>query len=257
MGGSQQFPDSDNSCTGVLAQGGRQLTESNTDRLPHGAGVVALAGGAGPGAKPVPPLTDTGGVGVFGQGADAEVQMVLNPDGTTSTVPAGPRAPGPGVLGRGGIPTGPQEEPSIPAAGVIGLAGGTAMPPVSDTEGNSKTGNNGVFGKGPTGVFGWGVDGRGGQFKSDKSAQVQLIPRRLDHPLPLPVPVTVTAIPILGHEGIGPALPKDGLGGDLMAVVDDQRQCTLWFCVKSSTVSPPTPAQWAQVLLGSSFDERA
>src|SRR5215467_16300415 len=53
---------------GVLAKGGRLLISRDTKRQPHGAGVVALAGW--PSGEAVPPLTDTGGVGVFGHGAD-------------------------------------------------------------------------------------------------------------------------------------------------------------------------------------------
>ena len=47
---------------GVLAQGGRMLDNLNTPRLPHGAGVIAIAGGSG---LPLPPPTDTGGVEVL------------------------------------------------------------------------------------------------------------------------------------------------------------------------------------------------
>lgn len=71
IGGSQSEPTwdpNDPPGTGVLGQGGRQ-TNFNDQRLPHGAGVVGIAGGSG---KPVPPLSVTGSVGVYAQGAEAE-----------------------------------------------------------------------------------------------------------------------------------------------------------------------------------------
>jgi hypothetical protein len=40
-----------------------------------------------------------------------------------------------------------------------------------------------------------------------------------------------------------------------MTIVDDQRHCTLWFCVQDGTNAGA--ARWAQVLLGTSFDGRA
>jgi hypothetical protein len=141
---------------GVLAQGGRVFTEFNTTRQPHGAGVVALAGGDG---QPVPPLTATGGIGVYGQGADAEEETGVTASGDPA--PAGPMDPGAGVMGRGGVtslPAGPI------AAGVIGLAGQTPIPPISET------GGSGVYGGGPTGVFGRGAPGVRG--KSDGGAGV-------------------------------------------------------------------------------------
>jgi len=255
VGGSQSEPTWDPMVppgAGVLAQGGRQ-TKFNDKRLPHGAGVVGVAGGS---AKPAPPLNQTGSVGVYGQGAEAEVETV-NIDGVVTVV--GPTAPGAGVIGRGGMPI----PPRMPiAAGVIGLAGDTAIPPLSET------GNTGVYGAGPTGVFGHGLLGvrgqgkggpgvhgvsdtdRGGVFESTRSAQVQLIPHDLRARMPAPVAVTAMAIPTKEES----RLPKDGRGGDLLALMDDQRYCTLWFCVKDGAGGP---AQWAQVLLGPAFDGRA
>jgi len=155
------------------------------------------------------------------------------------------------------------------AAGVIGLAGGVVIPNISET------GNSGVYGAGPTGVFGHGPTGvrgqggsggpgvhgvsldtgRGGMFESARSAQVQLVPQRLQQRIPNQVTVTPTALP----AGGGPALPKNGLGGDLMVIEmdteDSQRQCTLWFCVQGRTGNKP--ARWAQVLVGPPFDGQA
>src|SRR3989442_3088632 len=80
--------------TGVLGQGGKQQ-EFNTNLHGNGAGVVGAAG-----AAQIPPFTDVQNTGVFGQGGDSE-QHTVTTDGVTST--AGPKDPGPGVVGRGGI----------------------------------------------------------------------------------------------------------------------------------------------------------
>ena len=37
-----------------------------------------------------------------------------------------------------------------------------------------------------------------------------------------------------------------------MSVIDEQGDCTLWFCVKGETEG--APSRWAQVLWGPSFD---
>jgi hypothetical protein len=267
IGGSQSEPTwnpNDPPGTGVLAQGGRQA-EFNKLRLPHGAGVVAIAAGS---KQPIPPIVDgsgmsvTGGVGVYAQGAEAKVET-LNIDGVPTVV--GPTEPGPGVLGRGGVPI-PRDR--AVAAGVIGLAGDVPIQPFLET------GNTGVYGKGPIGVHGRsdagpGVEGssgkgigvigqsdsdRGGLFSSGRSAQVLLQPFDLHATLPAPVPITATAIP---SPQEGPKLPRDGRGGDLMAVIDKKHQCTLWFCVGGAIFGPDgivlNPASWAQVLLGPSF----
>lgn len=260
IGGSQPMPPTwtpnDPPGAGVVAQGGR-MHDWDDKRRPHGAGVIAMAGGS---QKPIPPLLDTGSVGVYAQGAEAEVRTA-NIDNVNTLV--GPIAPGPGVLGRGGVPI-PREGPV--AAGVIGLAGDTAIPSISET------GNTGVYGAGPTGVFGHGSTGvlgqgsngpgvhgaadddRGGMFESARSAQVQLVPQALRERIPNQVTVTPRALP----AGSEPALPKDGRGGDLMVIEmdteDQRRECTLWFCVQGVSAGP---ARWAQVLMGPSFDGQA
>jgi hypothetical protein len=206
---------------------------------------------------------ETGGVGVYAQGVEQTVTMGSPVDETGSTitgpnVPSGPLAPGAGVLGRGGVSASPR---GTVAAGVIGLAGGMPIPNISET------GNTGVYGAGTTGIFGHGPvgvrgqsdsgpgvhgianSGRGGMSESVRSAQVQLVPQEVRAPFPNPVSVTPTATPT-GREGV--QLPKNGRAGDLLTLMDDQRQCTLWFCVKGE--SGAGPARWAQVLLGPSFD---
>jgi hypothetical protein len=99
-------------------------------------------------------------------------------------------------------------------------------------------------------VVGESGSGRGGVFKSDGSAQVQLVPHAVRGSLSNPVATPVMVIPI----NKGPALPKLGRGGDLMAVVDGTGKCTLWFCMNDGNRT--RSAKWTQVLLGASFDGR-
>lgn len=244
---------------GLVGQGGRQPDFTNTQRSPHAAGVIGLAGGTGEGKDILPThtLAETGGVGVYAQGAEALTTLTGASDGSPGTVPSGPLDPGAGVLGRGGVPIPPR---GPVAAGVIGLAGGVPIP------GLSETGNTGVYGAGTTGVFGHGPagvrgqsdagagvhgvtgSGRGGMFESATSAQVRLVPQDVRASFPAATTVTVTAIP---GEREGMVLPKSGQGGDLIALMDDQQRCNLWFCVKGEDGGP---AEWAQVLLGPAFN---
>lgn len=257
---------------GVVGQGGRQPDGNNRERRPHAAGVIGLAGSIGQTTDllGMHPLSETGGVGVYAQGADATISMVppVDASGTIPgpNVPSGPLAPGAGVVGRGGI-LNPAHGPV--AAGVIGLSGGIPIPGISGPD-DTGTGNTGVFGSGLTGVLGVGptagvrghsVDGagtrgtgagnqgRGGVFDAERSAQVQLTPRALPDSFPSSVPVSPRELPSQGREGV--PLPKDGRAGDLLALMDTQRQCTLWFCVRGEDSGP---ARWAQVLLGTAFD---
>lgn len=194
---------------GVVGQGGREDGGSNIPRFSHGAGVIAVAGGSG---KPIPPQAVTGGVGVYAQGAEAKV--------FTDLPISRPIAPGPGVLGRGGLPIpGDADAEHAPvAAGVIGLAGDTAIPSISES------GNSGVYGAGPIGVRGQGggvdvsgtdfkaVVGYGGYFASQEVAQIHLEPS----PKALPDP-----------NGL-----IDGRTGDLLVLqIHPLRDlASLWFC---------------------------
>jgi hypothetical protein len=279
IGGSQSEPTwdpNDPPGIGVLAQGGRQ-NRFNQLRLLHAAAVVAIAGGLHDdlfNERKIPPLKETGSIGVYAQGADAEVGTT-NINGVDKVV--GPPFPGAGVLGQGGVPIshdGTLIDEIPPAAGVIGLAGGTPIPPISDT------GNTGVYGRGPVGVIGQeyngvrgkcdggngvygetdsgagicgeaATNGRGGQFRSKRSAQVRLVPQSLPMPTTDLVPPTAPTTFPEGFLREWAQLPQDGQGGDLLALQDLQRQCTLWFCVQGRG---PNPARWAQVLLGPSFD---
>ncbi|MET9959393.1 hypothetical protein ABZ128_09965 [Streptomyces sp. NPDC006326] len=107
----------------------------------------------------------------------------------------------------------------------------------------------GVVGEGESGpgVFGASQLDNGGVFESQKSAQIRLLPRGIDMG-----PRFGLAAPE-GHffiKGENPCpLPKSGRIGELTAVVDNQGQGTLWFCVNSSGES----AIWAQVHLGVGF----
>jgi hypothetical protein len=63
---------------GVIGQGGRQNDNDTRARLPHAAGVIAIGGGIGRKKDflPAHPLMETGGVGVYAQGAEQTVTMV-------------------------------------------------------------------------------------------------------------------------------------------------------------------------------------
>jgi hypothetical protein len=77
---------------------------------------------------------------------------------------------------------------------------------------------------------------------------VQLVPVQVKQMRREP-PLIPMAVPI-------PALPKTGVGGDLMSVrVVDKGPCTLWFCVSEGAKGGP--ARWAQVVLGPLFDGTA
>jgi hypothetical protein len=231
---------------GVFAQGG-QIREENTAGMMLGPGVIAVAGDAS--TKPMPAFFEVASVGVYGQGADADVKPIIDPSGTTYD---GPAEPGAGVVGRGGVQTVPR--PQI-AAGVIGVAGGFTKPSIGETKeagvaGHGVVGVSGV-GEGGPGVRGSSDKDRGGIFASIAAPQVQLTPFRVKAKLPNPSPVSPTAIPLGYLKENSSLLPKTGQAGDLMTLIDDTRACTLWFCVKR--YDKANPAMWAQVLLGPSF----
>ena len=269
---------------GLVGQGGRQSQSSNTLRLPHAAGVIGIGGGMGLGfdALPSHTLLQTGGVGLYGQGADLTTSMELPPQvegqpAPTMTVLSGPLGPGVGVIGRGGVATGLV---AGIGGGVVGLAGGVAIPlPAgsSDGVGVFGQGNLGLSGRGSligvkgvsdtvgiqgethtgTGVVGSAdKGGRGGMFISDTSAQLQLHP----HSIKIAEPDSKLATPTeLSGTGIPQALPKAGNSGDLLAI-DGMTQatsdtpvvstCTLWLCVRSADSKTSTPAVWSQILTG-------
>ena len=55
----------------------------------------------------------------------------------------------------------------------------------------------------------------------------------------------------------GRLMPKTGHRGDLMAVIDENGLCSLWFCVRERQDSIVPSARWAQVLLGPVVTGRA
>jgi hypothetical protein len=178
-----------------------QQTASQFQSFSHGAGVIAVAGGSG---KPIPPPLVTGGAGVYAQGAEA--QVFIDDFGNIT----GDIKPGPGVLGRGGLRVPVPGNVPIPpevAAGVIGLAGDTAIPSISES------GNTGVYGAGPIGVRGDSDKGNGGYFASKEVAQIHLEP----HPEKLSDPNGQ----IEGRAGDLLVLKIRDFGGPFV---------TLWFC---------------------------
>lgn len=167
IGGSQfspTFSPGDPPGAGVVAQGGRMPDDGNETRLLHGTGVIAIAGGNN---KPLPPATDTGSVGVFAQGAEADF-LTVNVDGVDTI--NGPTFPGAGVVGRGsitrsdnGVLNGPLVETGARSAGVVGIPGGHAVPTFAESA------NNGVFGKSESGSGVAGVSPRNGFGVSGRS----------------------------------------------------------------------------------------
>jgi hypothetical protein len=233
---------------GVVGRGG--VTNSTESQV--GPGVVGWAGGS----DNLPVLAFVGDIGVVGFGGTGVRGIGLGDsslggpgvqgEGSNGAGFAGSRGViGPGVVGQGGRALLTGAPIFAHAAGVIGIAVDT--PPSA-----SETNETGVYGTGLDGVKGAGAEGRGGVFKSERSAQVQLIPAKR--------PVTkeqaaTTPLAVANPGTLGPNLPKNGRGGDLMSVVDQDGECTLWFCIRDSTSG--SPAHWAQVLLGPSFDGKA
>jgi hypothetical protein len=186
---------------GIVATGGLSTsgTPTTANRSPHGAGLVATAGSS---VQPTIP-SETGNVGVFGQGGD-QVDETKNVGGSNFIV--GPGFAGAGVVGRGGVKTTNNPDPTIPdepngplttaadggSAGIVGIAGGTKTPTpgefvnigvfgTSDSgagvRGHSKEGT-GVVGASSqgVGVFGSSVDDRAAVFHSFNLAQLNLKP---------------------------------------------------------------------------------
>jgi hypothetical protein len=286
LGGSRPDPDVfpkqqlGDPGAGVVGQGGRWNLSENTHRRSHGAGVIGISGGIGGGTGHnvdiLPGLDATGGVGVFGQGADQDIDdMAPNPDVPEggAPVPSGPAAPGNGVLARGGKPNDPAAPAAPGAAGMVAVTAFYAGPSKEEVPPHYQTAGVGAFGSGDIGVYGLapaqgiqgsglvpgvGVkgeatdkSGRGGLFKSARSAQIRLEPIGLSRPFPQAKPTSPTHLPTAADEGgVADSLPSDGQGGDLIALMDRFGESTLWFCALGAGKDS---AQWAQVLLGPSF----
>jgi hypothetical protein len=172
---------------------------------------------------------------------------------------------GKGVIGvTGQIGTTDPEQRGI---GVVGadmgfstpspLLWGETMPSPSTIRGGPGTGVHGLSGTG-TGVFGESNNGRGGVFRSESSAQVQLEPRDVPINTPRTDAVRLSAWQV--GEGMAPAqLPADGRAGDLLATTHPLPDApenivgTLWFCSRGST--DEHAAVWREVLMGPEFTD--
>ena len=231
---------------GVVGRGGVSIPNDGS----VAPGVVGWAGGAD---FLVIEKGIVGDIGVVGRGATG-VKGIGNAgpgvSGIGSSTSGEPVAHlvGPGVVGEGGTGTdlaGPNPDQKFHGVGVIGIAGETPLPSFADTI------ETGVYGAGRDGVKGDGSEGRGGVFRSERSAQVRLIPAQRttkDTEQESLIP-TVIANP----EFIVPKLSPEGRRGDLMSIFDENGQCSLWFCVRENSGS----AHWAQVLLGRPFESKA
>jgi hypothetical protein len=233
--------------TGVVGQGDTNgvnssgLSEDEKPRIEAGAGVVGR-GGAGhdPSAGVVGFSGGSTGdpkgyeVGVFGQGSTGVMGRGENGIGVAGF--GDERAAG--VVGFGGVGKDARGN-DAQGTGVIGVGNNqNIFPPFDEPIGT------GVLGVGLDGVIGSGSGGRGGIFQSERDAQVRLVPKKADE-----IKERLKFTPI---SPTFPALPRSGLRGDLMSVIDHLGQATLWFCVTRDSVSGT--AQWAKVILGDLFD---
>lgn len=233
--------------SGIVATGGLSTsgTPTTDDRTPHGAGLVATAGSSVQ-QTPLNIPGDTGNVGVFGQGGD-QVDETKNVGGSNFIV--GPGFAGAGVVGRGGVRTTNNSDPSIPvqpngplttvvgggSAGIVGIAGGTKTPkPVefvnvgvfgtSDSgagvrgSSNQNAGLVGASNKG-AGVVGSSVDDRAAVLTSFKLAQLNLTPL-------LKVPANLDVAPQVQGR-LGDLLATKVLHVETHGNVDIAE---LWFC---------------------------
>jgi len=199
------------------------------------AGVLGVGGSGSPG------LFGRGVNGVVGYENGTARDLTWEGSDSSGVIGNGGSA-GVGVRGTGG--NGGVEGKSTNSTGVAGIS--TLSPGVAGSS-TSGIGVSGSSDSGP-GVAGMSSGDNGGVFQSRRAAQIFLIPNDIG-PLNSPFPITPQAIMV---QDRGPKLPKNGRGGQLMAVKDTLGACTLWFCVKDGP-----PARWAQVLVGQEFDGTA
>lgn len=266
---------------GVVGLGGSHPgdTPAISDNVVAGAGVVGLGVGGEGTAEPSVGVIGKGGNSLPGGAAAPGIvglSSLASPIsshasdtgvyGEGGTGVSGQGTVGPGVRGSGGPILVGDADPEVLQAGVVGEAGEGRGPDGSFIHGTgviglardkspltfAETGETGVYGTGQTGVKGVGTVGRGGVFRSEHAAQVQLIPSQGTR-----IVEQAAFIPTIATDPgrSGPSLPRAGRGGDLMTVADDQGECTIWFCNRVGT--PERPAKWSQILLGPSFDGRA
>jgi len=233
--------------TGVVGQGdnrGVNIASTPGLRAGFGAGVIGRGGDGKGGCPTAGVMGFAGQVTVEVSGGETGV-FGLDETGVTGlgTIGAGVKGTGggvsTGVLGIGGAGTDGSGNPTQ-GTGVVGIGNAPALfAPADETVGT------GVLGAGRDGVRGIGLNGRGGIFQADeRTAQVQLLPVKAH---------TIKERPQVNNlVQTFPELPERGQMGDLMSIVDDLGQCTLWFCVGQNPVSGG--AKWAQVGLGEVFD---
>lgn len=211
---------------GIVGQGGRAGDDDKGEsRSLNGPGAVVFAGGIDP--KTIDPAAN---LGLYAHGGDG-ISVTRISERTGILAPHGPRYAGPGVVGRGGDfrsdagqPGGPLlSAPASSGAGVVGL---TAEATLTAPNPYAFADNAGVYGRSVSGsgVSGDSVDGPGATFSSAKAAQIHLIPMSLTPP--------------------DPNRRVAGQGGDLLAVIDSEQRCSLWFCVRTGDGSS---AQWKQI----------
>jgi hypothetical protein len=236
--------------TTANASGGQSDIESGAGIVGRGgagrgpaAGVVGFAGGTtltpsvqGAGVFGVGPTGVMGwgedGIGVEGFGG--RLKPGVAGIGGAGRDRDGRDMRGPGVVGIGNNDNAAWTDEQARGTGVVGI------------------GVDGVHGIGSRSFLGQddqlssGPGGRGGVFQAERNAQVRLVPEEADEAGERPrlTPFSPAAYP---------SLPKAGLRGDLMSVVDRSGQATLWFCV----TEVEGVAQWARVGLGDLFDGTA
>jgi hypothetical protein len=210
--------------------------DRNAERDVH-VGAFGAGGSASPG------LFGRGVNGVVGYEDSAPRNPTWEGADPTGVIGNGGNA-GFGVRGIGG--NGGVKGESVNSAGVQGIS---QLSPGLAGRSAEGIGVVGASDRGP-GVFGSSSQDNGGVFQSNRSAQIFLIPNDIGQ-LNSAFPVTPQAINVADR---GPALPRHGRGGEVMAMKvmamkDNRGACTLWFCVADGP-----PARWAQVLLGPAFD---
>ncbi|WP_327256462.1 hypothetical protein [Streptomyces sp. NBC_01244] len=100
--------------------------------------------------------------------------------------------------------------------------------------------------KGP-GITAKSKESPGGRFESTEHGQICLVPRAVEFGT--------------GDQGVSyPKLPATGQSGEMITVVHQNGECSLWLCVQSFRLTQtgggihiPIPAAWAQVRLGSAI----
>lgn len=190
---------------------------------------------------------DSNSYGVFGRGSNGivgysqDTSRDLAWESSDPTGVCGRSFSGVGVRGKGenGGVQGDGTDAAFGVAGKSNLGVGVDGDSSDGTgvQGRSKTGS---------GVFGVSTDGSGGVFESAQSAQLWLVPPMLSDRFPDTFAVTPQAI---SGDAVRSALPRNGRAGQLMALTDQDTDCTLWFCVRESG---ELPARGSQVLMGPS-----